>query len=286
MRYPVKKVFITQKHGVNEDVYSRFGYKGHNGVDLRLYDTSGNRSDTSLVYAPHDGIIRERRSDPDGYGNYLKLESSTEGSILGHLKEFKVNINKHVKEGDLIGIADNTGWSTGAHLHWGYYRNPRDRSNGYGGTIDPTPYIVTDTDGVKTYTEEEMTEVREARDHWWDGSKKLLNVLDIFGLTEEEYDEMIDQGIEEIEKTYDEISEAGDELIAQEKSSERKIKKLNKQVEDLITSNNLVQQDLYDLISQLEEAGHSTRRDKHRLLIDFKQNENLLNKLWNIFINN
>ncbi len=143
MNYPVKKIHVTQEWGVNEETYERFGFKGHNGMDFRLFDSSGVKSTTCLLYAPHDGVVRERRFDADGYGNYLKIESDTEGSILGHLKEFKVNINKQVKEGDLIGIADNTGWSTGSHLHWGYYRKPRDRSNGYGGTIDPTPYIKT-----------------------------------------------------------------------------------------------------------------------------------------------
>ncbi len=141
MTYPFKKVFITQKWGVNGDVYARFGFKGHNGVDLRLFDENGNKASTALVFAPHDGVVRERRNDEDGYGLYLKIESDVEGSILGHLKEFKVGINKHVKQGDLIAIADNTGWSTGAHLHWGYYRLPRNRNNGYGGTIDPIPYL-------------------------------------------------------------------------------------------------------------------------------------------------
>lgn len=141
MRWPFTKVYVTQKWGVNPNVYSRFGYKGHNGVDFRLFDEAGNRASTSLIFAPHDGVVKERRNDPNGYGNYLKIESDVEGSILAHLKEFKVNINKRVKEGELVGIADNTGWSTGAHLHWGYYRHPRNRQNGYGGTIDPTPYI-------------------------------------------------------------------------------------------------------------------------------------------------
>lgn len=141
MNYPFKKIYVTQKWGVNPDIYARFGFKGHNGVDLRLFDENGNKATTSLIYAPHDGTVKERSFDADGYGYYLKIESETEGSILAHLKEFRVNINKQVKEGDLIGIADNTGWSTGSHLHWGYYRKPRDRSNGYGGTIDPTPYI-------------------------------------------------------------------------------------------------------------------------------------------------
>jgi hypothetical protein len=141
MNYPVKKVYVTQKWGVNASIYARFGFKGHNGVDFRLFNENGVKASTCLLFAPHDGVVKERRYDANGYGNYLKIESSKEGSVLGHLKEFKVNINKQVKEGDLIGICNNTGWSSGPHLHWGYYRNPRNRSNGYGGTIDPTPYI-------------------------------------------------------------------------------------------------------------------------------------------------
>ncbi len=136
MIWPVKKVYITQKWGVNRDIYKRFGFKGHNGIDLRLHQGNG-----TPIFAPHDGTIRERRFDADGYGKYLKIESNKEGSILAHLKDWNVNVNKNVKEGDLVGWGDNTGWSTGPHLHWGYYRSPRDRQNGYGGTIDPTPYI-------------------------------------------------------------------------------------------------------------------------------------------------
>ena len=141
MNYPVKKVYITQEWGVNGDIYDRFGFLGHNGVDLRIYDEQGKRATNGNVYAPHDGVVKERRNDAVGYGNYLKIESDVEGSILGHLKEFRVNINTHVKQGDLVAISNNTGWSTGSHVHWGYYRHPRDRNNGYGGTIDPTPYI-------------------------------------------------------------------------------------------------------------------------------------------------
>lgn len=139
--HPVNKVYITQSWGVNEEIYKRFGFKGHNGQDYRLFDENGNKASTCLVFAPHGGVVKERRNDPDGYGNYLKIENDKEGSILAHLHEFKVNINKQVKKGDLVAIGDNTGWSTGSHLHWGYYRFPRNRNNGYGGTIDPAPYI-------------------------------------------------------------------------------------------------------------------------------------------------
>lgn len=56
-----------------------------------------------------------------------------------------------ISNGDLIGYADNTGASTGDHLHfalkpcakgedWGTFYNVL-QNNGYGGAIDPTPYF-------------------------------------------------------------------------------------------------------------------------------------------------
>lgn len=141
MRYPVDKVFITQDWGVNKDIYSRFGYQGHNGIDLRIFDDNGNRASSGKVFSPHSGTVLEAYFDEDGYGRYLKIENDEEGSILGHNKQLLVKVGDVVKEGQLVAYSDNTGWSTGTHVHWGYYRKPRNKSNGYGGTIDPTPYL-------------------------------------------------------------------------------------------------------------------------------------------------
>jgi len=162
MDYPVKKIFITQEWGVNEQIYKRFGFKGHNGIDLRLHQ--GNNTP---IFAPHDGIVKERRNDEDGYGLYLKIENDKEGSILGHLNHFEVNTNKHVKEGDLVAFGDNTGWSTGIHLHWGYYRFPRDKKNGYGGTIDPSKFIKKEEENMNLkWFETFMNEKKIPEDKW------------------------------------------------------------------------------------------------------------------------
>lgn len=136
MIHPVKKVYITQQWGINPDIYARFGLKGHNGIDYRLFDTSGNKSTEADVYSPHMGVVIEIGYDQDGYGNYIKIENNSEGSILAHMKEIVVNIGDTLSEGVKIGIADNTGFSTAPHLHWGYYPKPRIRDNGYSGTIN------------------------------------------------------------------------------------------------------------------------------------------------------
>lgn len=141
MNYPVKKVYITQGWGVNQSTYASLGLKGHNGIDLRIFDNNGNKAVSGDLIAPHDGKIIEAGSDPNGYGLYYKIENDVEGSILGHNKQLLFKVGDNVKEGQLIGYTDNTGWSTGSHVHWGYYRKPRDKSNGFSGTVDPQPYI-------------------------------------------------------------------------------------------------------------------------------------------------
>lgn len=141
MIYPVKKVFITQEWGVNKDIYSRFGYLGHNGVDFRIYDSNGIKAQNGELIAPHDGKIIEARFDKDGYGWYYKIENDIEGSILGHNDELFLTAGSTVKQGQVIGRTGNTGFSTAPHVHWGYYRFPRNKQNGYGGTINQIPLM-------------------------------------------------------------------------------------------------------------------------------------------------
>ena len=135
MKKPFNKDFpLTQGFGENPANYARFNLKGHNGLDYGL-------PISTEVVAPHSGKIIEAANDSKGYGNYLKIENDKEGSVLAHLKEFKVRLGDQVTEGQLVALSNNTGNSTGPHLHWGYYLLPRDRSNGYAGFIDQLPLL-------------------------------------------------------------------------------------------------------------------------------------------------
>lgn len=125
---------ITQEWGKNPADYARFGLKGHNGVDY------GTPVGTPIL-APHNGKVIEASYDQYGYGTYVKIENDVEGSILAHLSKHLVNPGDYVTEGTQVGISGNTGNSTGPHLHWGYYRMPRDKSNGYSGTTNPWQYL-------------------------------------------------------------------------------------------------------------------------------------------------
>ena len=141
MRKPFKGDYrITQVFGNKlilngKDFYAQWGLKGHNGID---YATPNG----TPILAPHDGMIKQAGFDCDGYGWYVKIESKTEGSVLAHMKSLCVSANCTISEGQQVGISDNTGASTGPHLHWGYYRVPRQTNNGYSGYIDQMPYLI------------------------------------------------------------------------------------------------------------------------------------------------
>lgn len=135
---------LTQEFGGNAADYAKFNLKGHNGLDYGL------PSGTDVI-APISGKVIEVAYDAGGYGNYIKIENDKEGSVLAHLQDSMVSVGDTVTEGQLIAHSDNTGNSTGPHLHWGYYTFPRDRNNGYGGFIDQLPLLSSDGNQYKGY---------------------------------------------------------------------------------------------------------------------------------------
>jgi len=145
---------VTQIFGENPDVYKRFGLAGHNGQDW------GMPNGTPL-YTPISGIVKEARIDPAGYGHYLRIENSELGVVLAHLKSFNVGESKEVTEGELVGWSNNTGFSTGPHLHFGIYTKPRQYQNGYRGYVDPEPFLNEDMATIKEL--EKKIEVLEHR---------------------------------------------------------------------------------------------------------------------------
>jgi murein DD-endopeptidase MepM/ murein hydrolase activator NlpD len=149
--YPLDPgIIITQLFGGNSAFYSDpkyGGIKGHNGIDFLT--THGQP-----VYATHDGVAEYQVDSSGGHGVVIMSKGKDYKTIYWHLcdpiKEPKfaspvANKSISVETGDLIGYADNTGASTGDHLHFGLKLCQEgftlNQTNGYLGAVDPTPYF-------------------------------------------------------------------------------------------------------------------------------------------------
>lgn len=141
--YPIDKIYITQKFGERPDVYKQFGLLGHNGIDFRtrfVDSPLGKR----YVTASAAGIIETIRWDIRGYGVHIR-QRTDDGSLLiyGHLLKPYVQKGDKVWEGKRIGLTDNTGFSSGPHLHFEFRPKGISSDNGYAGAVDPLPYLKT-----------------------------------------------------------------------------------------------------------------------------------------------
>jgi len=156
LKYPINPFFVNYVFGRVTDLYTAQGLKGHNGIDLQAYRGQP-------IYASHDGICYPEVDNAGGNG--VVIRSLTPYELLGGVFYIKtiywhllkdnavVQTGQQVKTGELIGYADNTGVSTGDHLHFGLktvaqnetdftWYNTR-QTNGYFGAIDPMPYFDT-----------------------------------------------------------------------------------------------------------------------------------------------
>ena len=104
---------ITQAFGANPTIYRRWGFPGHEGVDIRA-PTNAN------VYACAEGTVLEVHDGSGGhpYGRHIRIQHR-DGyqTVYAHLKTPLVAENHLVRLGERIALADSTGDSTGRHLH-------------------------------------------------------------------------------------------------------------------------------------------------------------------------
>lgn len=146
---PIEPFELTQGFGENPASYAKFGLKGHNGWDLRTKypDTpQGHR----YIMASWLMKFYRRGSDPQGYGEFFETVcqlKSTWKLTYGHCLSIESFDTKN--EGENMAISDNTGNSTGSHLHLTVKRikiingqhEVQDYNNGYFGAVNPQEYF-------------------------------------------------------------------------------------------------------------------------------------------------
>jgi len=127
------KYVLTQRFGENPDVYAQFGKPGHNGLDYGL------PNGTPVLQAA-DGMVLKTGYEEKGYGHYVIVQHNGFQTLYAHLQVSFCSKGTTVKAGEVIGLSDNTGFSTGSHLHFEL------RVPGYSGAynrgeVNPLPFI-------------------------------------------------------------------------------------------------------------------------------------------------
>jgi murein DD-endopeptidase MepM/ murein hydrolase activator NlpD len=153
-----------------EPFYQSIGLKGHNGIDIATW--RGEKVNHAGFY---DGWMQIEKDFSGGIGvdvishkklgireEYVpkSLRSSLEKEVTNkgvhyltyvkcrywHLKTPVGHDGKNIEYGQVVGLADNTGASSGDHLHFGVKwcdkngRNTIDPFNGYYGAFNPMPF--------------------------------------------------------------------------------------------------------------------------------------------------
>lgn len=116
---PVAKGPITQEYGYTPSAAKLYKSKFHNGMDFGI-------PVGTPVYAARSGnVIASGNNGRYQYGKYILIgHDNNLVTIYAHLSRQLVSAGAKVQAGDLIGYSGNTGYSFGAHLHFGVYSEP------------------------------------------------------------------------------------------------------------------------------------------------------------------
>lgn len=142
---PFKPFIVTQKWGNRNQMYkdNGFDFSLHNGIDANTgyLHTHQGKQPHYPVYCPVEGfVVHLVRDFPKGGGREMWLRSKNKVKmferecyaylVMAHGDRILVKEGYEPKLGELIMIADNTGFSTGPHTHIGLYRIEYDEHSG------------------------------------------------------------------------------------------------------------------------------------------------------------
>lgn len=136
--WPTEFKLITQHFGARPWVYQRFGFPGHEGIDFQA--PKGTK-----IFCVAPGVVTEvfHHNGQHNYGNHIRVQHE-DGyeTVYAHLDEIGVQLDQKVRSGQLLGLAGETGFVEGAHLHLTLKRQGASASGYPRNVIDPTPFVL------------------------------------------------------------------------------------------------------------------------------------------------
>lgn len=132
-----KMIWPTSPKGVKTSGFGMRWGRMHEGLDIGVLNGT-------KVLAVLDGKV-ESAQFVGGYGNYMVVShGNNTKTAYAHLESYKAKVGDNVRQGQIIALSNNTGSSTGPHLHFEVIVN--------GTRVDPEPYlngaeVVDGTDG-------------------------------------------------------------------------------------------------------------------------------------------
>lgn len=143
LSWPIEGV-LTQGYGYTSFSKKMYSSGFHNGVDISA------KYGTPIKSARDGKILAIGNCGKYAYGRWIMVEHDNKLTTLyGHMSaygEFKAG--DEVKRGDIIGYEGSTGYSTGAHVHFGVYTSESVQIQKVwygtvpiGGHLDPTKYL-------------------------------------------------------------------------------------------------------------------------------------------------
>jgi len=143
LAWPLKGI-LTQKYGpTSQTGFINNVYNFHNGIDI-----DANVGDA--VRSAGDGIVKAIGNNGKyAYGKWIAIDHQNGLiTLYAHFSGYAVSVGQKVKTGQVIGYAGNTGFSTGAHLHFTVYAETTFTTEQkwygllpLGGSINPMNYL-------------------------------------------------------------------------------------------------------------------------------------------------
>ena len=152
---PTKTDLLRQLYGEKNTfasvmpIYKEMGLRGHDGFDFQVncadpYVRHGGKCEEVFNNVIGNGeleITYIQRSDEYGYG-IVAMDKDWNKFLWWHFDIISplLYVGAKLNFGDLLGTSGDTGKSTGAHVHFAWYKYGDDPNNGYKGAGDPEPY--------------------------------------------------------------------------------------------------------------------------------------------------